>query len=197
VGAVDNIMNFDGVTLDRARRLCDAADEDYRKECYRHIGIGIGVLVLGPEQQEVLCRQVDEPHRPVCLEGAGVGRAAEQRVTQTAPTTVASPPEPAMEETREVFDVGAEVRYEYGRFIPESVTIEVGQAVRWVNKDSETMWPASDVHPTHQEYPGFDVGRPIPFGSSYSFTFSRLGTWRYHNHMNPEATGMVVVVDRP
>lgn len=196
VGAVDNVMNFDGVVLDRALRLCGAADESYQEQCYRHIGIGIGVLVVDMEQREALCRQVDGLHRQACLEGAGIGSAGERQVTQTAPIKTALWPEPAMEGTPEVFDVEAEVRYEDGGFIPESVTIQVGQAVLWINGDSEAMWPASDVHPTHQEYLGFDAGRPIAVGGSYTFAFTKPGTWSYHNHMNPKATGVVVVVDK-
>lgn len=75
------------------------------------------------------------------------------------------------------------------------------------NKSSRDFWPASAIHPTHKVYPGsdiskcgtveetniFDACRPISSGSSYAFIFNQLGSWKYHDHLNPSLTGTITV----
>ena len=61
------------------------------------------------------------------------------------------------------------------------------------NASGEDAWPASDVHPTHEVYPGFDAERGVPSGSSWSYTFDRAGSWPFHDHLAPEAKGVIVV----
>jgi plastocyanin len=78
-------------------------------------------------------------------------------------------------------------------FSPSVVTISKGQTVTFVNVSDDDKWPASDFHPTHLLYPGFDAQRSIPPGQSYSFTFERRGRWTYHNHLDPLVKGTVVV----
>ena len=56
------------------------------------------------------------------------------------------------------------------------------------------MWVASDVHPTHDELPGFDQLEGVEAGNDYSFTFEEVGEWTYHNHLVPTDTGTIVVV---
>ena len=41
------------------------------------------------------------------------------------------------------------------------------------NESGDDFWPASNVHPTHLLYPGFDAKKPILDGGSYSFTFTK------------------------
>jgi plastocyanin len=78
-------------------------------------------------------------------------------------------------------------------FIPSTLTIKVGDTVTFVNKDSKPHWPASDPHPTHTNYPGFDALRPLKTGESYSFTFTKQGAWGYHDHLNPSLRGTIIV----
>ena len=78
-------------------------------------------------------------------------------------------------------------------FEPRSITVEAGRTVVFENVGDEAHWPASDDHPTHQEYPGFDPKRPVQPGTEWSFTFDRPGEWGYHDHMNPYLTGEIVV----
>ena len=72
VGAVDNIMNFEGVVLDVALDFCGAADGTFRDNCYRRIGVGLSVQVIDLERRLELCKQVDPEYAEACLEGAGV-----------------------------------------------------------------------------------------------------------------------------
>lgn len=87
------------------------------------------------------------------------------------------------------------VEFLNGDFQPKNLTIKSGQTVTWVNKSDEAVWPASNIHPTHQILPEFDPKRPIKSGDSWSFTFEKTGVWRYHNHLAPQKTAVVKVVE--
>ncbi len=79
-------------------------------------------------------------------------------------------------------------------FVPRRLETEVGQQVRFVNgSETSSLWPASNIHPTHQIMPEFDAGSPLRTGETWAFTFRKPGFWRYHNHMSPEHSGLVVV----
>lgn len=88
---------------------------------------------------------------------------------------------------------GNAVNYTQDGFQPHSITIKVGQTVTWTNKSSDDLWVASNPHPTHTDYPGFDELKSMPTGQTYSFTFTKVGNWGYHNHLNPSQQGVVVV----
>jgi plastocyanin len=78
-------------------------------------------------------------------------------------------------------------------FEPRSVEVAAGRTVVFENVGDEAHWPASDDHPTHEEYPEFDPKEPVQPGTEWSFTFDRPGKWGYHDHMNPYLTGEIVV----
>ena len=82
-----------------------------------------------------------------------------------------------------------------GDYQPKSVRIKRGQAVRFVNQSQSLMWPASDPHPSHKDYPGFDPRQIIHPGENWQFTFERTGTFGYHDHLNPMRRGQIVVTD--
>ncbi|OGC50792.1 hypothetical protein A2716_02025 [candidate division WWE3 bacterium RIFCSPHIGHO2_01_FULL_40_23] len=80
-------------------------------------------------------------------------------------------------------------------FNPKSVTVTQGETVVWRNETEGQTWVASAVHPTHQVYPGFDQLKGMGKGETYSFTFEKIGTWKYHDHLNPTRFGEVVVTE--
>lgn len=99
-----------------------------------------------------------------------------------------------------------EVRYGASGFVPASVSIPRGQAVRFVNDTAGRMWVAADEHPTHAQYDATDrathcaegYAGPAPFdqceaGPSYTFIFTKPGTFEYHNHAAAQHGGTVVV----
>lgn len=85
------------------------------------------------------------------------------------------------------------IEYKESQFIPSEVKIRKGDTVVWTNRDSSQTWPASAFHPTHQVYRGFDALKGLNTGENYSFTFDKVGNWKYHNHLNPSVTGAIIV----
>tara|TARA_Y100001951_G_C11196943_1_gene214853 strand:+ start:283 stop:747 length:465 start_codon:yes stop_codon:yes gene_type:complete len=80
-----------------------------------------------------------------------------------------------------------------GSFVPETLTISQGDRVTWTNEGSRSVWPASNNHPTHKLYLGFDSLKGLKLGGSYSFTFNEVGTWKYHDHLRSSVRGTVIV----
>ena len=92
-------------------------------------------------------------------------------------------------------------------FSPQELTINVGETVTFINHGVKARWPASDIHPTHQLYPGsglikcgtpeagsiFDACRGLNPGESFSFTFNEKGTWFYHDHLEAFTSGKIIV----
>ena len=105
-------------------------------------------------------------------------------------TTNTSSPSPS-----DTFNLSSEavVTYQNGSFSPSSITVASGTTVQFMNQSSTPVWVASNPHPSHTDYPGFDALKEVAPGENYSFTFVKTGTWGYHNHLNPSEGGAVVV----
>ena len=80
-------------------------------------------------------------------------------------------------------------------FSPQQITIQKGDTVIFTTSRGIPFWPASDPHPTHDNYPGFDPKRPIPANEGWPFQFDRVGTWGFHDHLDPYYRGTVQVTD--
>ncbi|OGG56902.1 hypothetical protein A3D71_00245 [Candidatus Kaiserbacteria bacterium RIFCSPHIGHO2_02_FULL_55_20] len=78
-------------------------------------------------------------------------------------------------------------------FLPHDVAVKVGGTVTFSTARGEPFWPASDPHPVHTIYPEFDPQKPIKAGESWSFTFRREGTFKYHDHLGAQNWGTVLV----
>lgn len=89
----------------------------------------------------------------------------------------------------------ATIAYTDTGYQPATVTVKAGTKVTFKNESAGGMWTASGVHPTHQLLPGFDQLKSVTTGGMYEYTFVKVGTWKYHNHVKPEHTGTVVVTN--
>lgn len=78
-------------------------------------------------------------------------------------------------------------------FLPAQLKVKKGTAVTFLNKGKELRWPASNIHPTHQIYPEFDPKGPVSPGASWSFTFNKVGKWRFHDHLVSGVVGVITV----
>lgn len=79
------------------------------------------------------------------------------------------------------------------RFEPANLTVSLGQTVCFMNQDSAEHWPASNDHPSHLIYPQFDPKQAVAPGSQWCFTFDRVGSWGFHDHLRPYILGTVIV----
>lgn len=103
------------------------------------------------------------------------------------------------------------VTYTDGGFSPDTLSVSMGDTVRFVNNSSRGMWVGADDHPTHTSYDGtatgehcengaavggsFDTCRQAAPGESWEFTFTKAGTFEYHNHAQASHGGTVTVVE--
>ncbi len=99
------------------------------------------------------------------------------------------------------------IAYTDGGFSPSPLTVKAGETVTFKNESGREVWPASATHPTHTVYPGSDIEKcdsaapgemfdacgPVMPGESWSFTFSEVGEWAYHDHLSTSYFGKVVV----
>lgn len=99
------------------------------------------------------------------------------------------------------------ISYDENGFSPSTLTIKAGETVTFKNNGTRSMWPATAMHPAHRGYSGtslsehcpdtanvtFDACRSYLPGESWPFTFQKVGTWPYHDHVNGGFYGKVVV----
>jgi len=88
---------------------------------------------------------------------------------------------------------GMKVSYTDKGFLPQQIKIPVGSMVEFVNNSSKDMWVASNPHPAHTDLPTFDQFKQYKSGSIYRYVFDKKGTWGFHDHLNPNAGGVVTV----
>ena len=82
-------------------------------------------------------------------------------------------------------------------FEPQTLEVQSGETVVFENAGQKPHWPASDDHPTHTKYPEFAPLKPLEPETQWSFTFDKLGEWKYHDHQNPYLKGEVLVREDP
>lgn len=106
-------------------------------------------------------------------------------------------------------------------FKPSSLTIKKGEVVTFISKATAPVWPAGDVHPTHDTYPSavyakegdqaksfgskacveygirkgdvFDPCKLLLPEETFTFQFNEKGAWGFHNHVRPEHTGKIII----
>lgn len=79
-------------------------------------------------------------------------------------------------------------------FTPASLTVKQGTKVTWTNTDTAPHAIASDPHPTHTNLKGLESINLDQKGT-YSYTFTKPGSYTYHDHVNPYKFRGTVVVE--
>jgi len=80
-------------------------------------------------------------------------------------------------------------------FSPREITVQKGETIRFITSAGKYFWPASHSHPVHDLYPEFDSKKPVSPEDSWSFSFEKIGIWKYHDHLLPQHTGSITVID--
>ncbi len=126
--------------------------------------------------------------------------------TNPSDTGTTSQSDMGMDSSGERPDTTVVVTYTDSGFSPATLNVTVGQTVTFLNHSSGQMWVASNPHPVHTGYDGTTeqvhcapgYAGPAPFdecstANTFTFTFTKAGSWGYHNHFNESAHGIVVV----
>ena len=109
--------------------------------------------------------------------------------------TEESATQPITEETT-IVPTEITVTYDANGFSPNTVTIKKGETVIFQNKTGKSASVASGAHPTHLIYPEFDQYKTEQRGQDeFRFVFEKVGTWKYHDHLNATMTGTVIVTE--
>lgn len=77
-------------------------------------------------------------------------------------------------------------------FSPKTIKIKKGTIAKWVNQSGSVASIYSNNHPKHLGYPPLNLGQ-FTNASSLQFVFTATGTYGYHDHLNPNRTGEVIV----
>ncbi len=197
-GALNNLF-WDPSQETGAVAFCAlSSDSSFEEICYDRL-MTQATEVISTDGLPDFCRTLPDRYQSECMERK-TPKAVSLSVTDVGTTQT---PYSTVQKTE-----NAVIRYQGGEYMPDVIHIAVGQEVTWVNEDTEeSFWPASNIHPTHAAYPGsdikkcgtaeqesiFDACKELPYGTEYSFVFTEPGRWRYHDHSNPRATGVVVV----
>ena len=107
--------------------------------------------------------------------------------TSTTQSTNQSSPSSASEETP-----ANTIVYTDNGFNPETVQTTVGSTITVKNDSSRILQFSSDPHPEHTDEDELNLSSLAP-GKSTTFSASRTGTFGFHNHLNEDHTGKLVV----
>lgn len=78
-----------------------------------------------------------------------------------------------------------EIRIDNFKFSPETITVPVNSKVTWINKD--------DVPHVIAENDGAFKSKALDTDDTYSFNFTKPGTYEYFCAVHPKMVGKVVV----
>ncbi len=145
------------------------------------------VMVVTPKKKEVM--QGSLSSQPKAVQEEYMRRLRESQ-KETKTDTTGDPMPQAKSSVTPQATSEVPIIYTDAGFSPSSISIKVGTKVKFINQSSGGMWVASAMHPTHQIYPEFDQ---LSTGNEYTFEFTKVGSWGYHDHVNPSHFGKVIV----
>jgi plastocyanin len=88
------------------------------------------------------------------------------------------------------------------KFVNETVTVYVGDTVKWTNQDTVSHSVTTDSGAAESFDSNPNCAAPVlpapactPGGGTYSHTFTKAGTTKYHCRVHSMMTGTVIVLD--
>ena len=129
----------------------------------------------------------------VIVVGAGFfllkgGQKTETKTETTNQETQTSTPNPPATEENQT----GMIAYADGKFSPSSLTVKSGSTVTIMNKSSDVIQVDSNPHPAHTDNTELNVGT-IGASETRTFTITKAGSWRYHNHLESSEGGTIIV----
>lgn len=87
------------------------------------------------------------------------------------------------------------VMYTGAGFSPASLVIPIGSKVAFKNESGISLQVASDPFPSHTDYDDFYSEKSYAPGGTYTFQFTRSGSFGYYNESNSSDHGFIKVTD--
>lgn len=84
------------------------------------------------------------------------------------------------------------ITYTDDGFSPDTITVKSGTTITVKNDSSSALQFSSDPHPSHTTEPELNLSTLSP-GKSTTFTANQVGTFGFHNHLNEDETGTLIV----
>jgi len=79
-------------------------------------------------------------------------------------------------------------------FNPETLTVKKGTTVTVINNASRSVKFSSADHPTHRENPELNMETLEP-GEQGTFTPTTIGTHGFHDHLDEDKVGTLIVIE--
>ncbi len=83
------------------------------------------------------------------------------------------------------------IKYTTDGFVPKDIQIPRGKSVRFINMTDTGMRIISDN--TDPKFAGLTEAKTIGKGATYTFTFSEVGLWVYHNQSTPNMKATILI----
>ncbi|MBI3397423.1 hypothetical protein HY045_03020 [Candidatus Woesebacteria bacterium] len=75
---------------------------------------------------------------------------------------------------------------------PTEIDVKQCDRLVFVNKDTKLHEPAFGTHDLHIPYPGYNEDI-LMAGTSVDFLLTEIGEFELHDHINPQATGKIII----
>lgn len=95
-------------------------------------------------------------------------------------------------ETTNNIKAAAIIIYSSNGFSPKLTSVKSGDVVTVNNSSSGSLQMQSDPHPAHTDDTDLNVGL-VSAGETKNFTATKIGTFGFHNHLNPSDTAKITI----
>ena len=123
----------------------------------------------------------------IIVVAAGVGYAVSHKSNSSNPPTTSQTNSGSTQNSNQPIQSGA-INIRNMMFTPSQITVQKGATVTWTNNDSVAHTVTDDL----SNVGGPDSGDIQP-GSTYSFKFTKAGSFQYHCNIHHSMRGTIVV----
>lgn len=119
-------------------------------------------------------------------------KTASSNIQSTKNATATDQSSPSDAPTGTAQNAQTTITYTDNGFSPSSITVKSGTTLTVTNSSSHVLQFDSDPHPEHTDNTELNVNI-VSKAQSKTFTVTRTGTFGYHNHLNEDDRGTIVV----